>query len=70
MSNKGSDNNSVYRDQSRRQLNVNGKSYDYFSLAALEERFPSISSMPFSRKVLLENLLRHEDGETVTRRRH
>ena len=57
---------SVYRDQSRRQLDVNGTSYDYFSLAALEERFPSIAKMPFSRKVLLENLLRHEDGDSVT----
>ncbi|HEL5324337.1 aconitate hydratase AcnA [Stenotrophomonas maltophilia] len=45
----------------RSQLNVGGKTYDYFSLATLGQRF-DISHLPYSMKILLENLLRHEDG--------
>jgi aconitate hydratase len=51
----------------RRTLNVGGKSYDYFSLpAATEAGIGDVSRLPFSLKVLLENLLRWEDGRTVT----
>ena len=51
----------------RRTLKVDGKAYDYFSLKEAEENgLAGISSLPFSLKVLLENLLRHEDGRTVT----
>ena len=51
----------------RRTLNVDGASYDYFSLqAASEAGLGDISRLPFSLKVLLENLLRHEDGRSVT----
>src|SRR5690349_1156874 len=43
-----------------------GRSVDIFSLAALEQRgFPSVARLPFSLKILLENLLRHEDGRFV-----
>ena len=45
----------------RAQLDVNGKSYAYFSLPKLGERF-DIARLPYSMKILLENLLRHEDG--------
>ena len=50
----------------RKTLNVDGDSYDYFSLKAAEEACGDLSRLPFSLKVLLENLLRHEDGKTVT----
>ena len=50
----------------RATLNVNGKSYDYFSLATAAGKLGDISRLPFSMKVLLENLLRFEDGKTVT----
>jgi len=51
----------------RRTLKVDGDKYDYFSLKEAEANgLPGISSLPFSLKVLLENLLRHEDGRTVT----
>ncbi len=50
----------------RRELTVENKTYDYFSLAALSDKFGDISRLPFSLKVLLENLCRHEDGNTVT----
>ncbi len=48
----------------RARLDVNGKSYAYSSLAKLGERF-DIARLPYSMKILLENLLRHEDGVTV-----
>jgi aconitate hydratase len=51
----------------RRQLNVQGKLYDYHSLdAAVEQGVGDISRLPKSLKVVLENLLRHFDGRTVT----
>ncbi|MEG3089702.1 aconitate hydratase AcnA [Sphingomonas sp. PB4P5] len=50
----------------RATLDVNGKQYDYYSLAAAAEKYGDISRLPFSMKVLLENMLRFEDGKTVT----
>ncbi|MCE3519279.1 hypothetical protein LXJ58_31510, partial [Escherichia coli] len=50
----------------RTTLDVGGKAYDYFSLAKAAEKFGDISRLPFSMKVLLENMLRFEDGKTVT----
>jgi aconitate hydratase len=53
--------------KSRRTLSVGGKSYVYFSLPQAEKNgLKGISRLPYSMKVLLENLLRYEDGETVT----
>ena len=53
--------------QTRRQLTVEGKTYDYFSIEAASEALGlDFSKLPYSLKVLLENLLRHEDGTTVT----
>src|SRR5687768_10672962 len=52
--------------KTRRTLEVEGKQYDYFSLpAASAAGLGDISRLPFSLKVLLENLLRREDGRTV-----
>ncbi len=51
----------------RRTLSVNGKNFDYFSLKAAEKKgVGSIARLPYSMKVLLENLLRYEDGRSVT----
>ena len=53
--------------KSRRTLKAGGKTYVYFSLTAAEKNgLKGISRLPYSMKVLLENLLRHEDGNTVT----
>ena len=53
--------------KTRRTLKVGTKSYDYFSLEAAEKAgLGDVSRLPFSLKVLLENLLRWEDGRTVT----
>ncbi|PNU18768.1 aconitate hydratase AcnA [Geothermobacter hydrogeniphilus] len=52
----------------RRSLSVGGNDYQYYALEAVAEAgFGTIDRLPFTLKVLLENLLRFEDGETVTR---
>ena len=52
----------------RRTLTVGDKSYTYYDLKEAEKNgLSGISSLPFSLKVLLENLLRNEDGRSVTR---
>ncbi len=45
----------------RARLDVNGKTYTYCSLTKLGERY-DLAKLPYSMKILLENLLRHEDG--------
>lgn len=51
----------------RRTLTVNNTTYDYYSLEAAENAgLTGLSQLPCSLKILLENLLRHEDGTTVT----
>jgi aconitate hydratase len=51
-----------------RPLKVGSKTYAYFSLPAAEKNgLKGISRLPFSLKVLLENLLRNEDGRSVTK---
>ncbi len=54
--------------KTRRTLSVEGKQYDYFSLEAAAQAagLGDISRLPFSLKVLLENLVRLENGRTVT----
>ncbi len=52
--------------KTRKTLTVGGKSYDYFSIPEAEKTLGDVSRLPFSMKVLLENLLRFEDGRTVT----
>jgi len=51
--------------KTRRTLSVNGKDYDYFSLSAAESTIGDVSRLPYTLKVLLENLLRHENGVSV-----
>ncbi|HEY2346341.1 MAG TPA: aconitate hydratase AcnA [Xanthomonadaceae bacterium] len=50
----------------RAQLSVNGQTFHYHSLRKLGEKF-DIARLPYSMKILLENLLRHEDGVSVTK---
>ena len=50
----------------RTTLTAAGKTYSYYSLAKAAEKYGDISRLPFSMKVLLENMLRFEDGVTVT----
>ena len=47
-------------------LNIGGIDYEIYSLRKAEQTLGDISRLPYSLKILLENILRHEDGETVT----
>ncbi len=51
---------------SRATLQSGGKSYEIYRLQALESKGINLSRLPFSLRILLENLLRREDGESVT----
>src|SRR3569623_204731 len=53
--------------KTRSTLQVGDKSFAYYSLSKAGETLGDVSRLPFSMKVLLENLLRFEDGKTVTR---
>jgi aconitate hydratase len=50
----------------RQDLQAGGRTVGFFSLPALQSSgFPDVARLPFSLKILLENLLRHEDGRFV-----
>ncbi|HEY1630464.1 MAG TPA: aconitate hydratase AcnA [Rhizomicrobium sp.] len=52
--------------KSKKTLKVGSKTFGYFSLPAAEKKgLTGISRLPYSMKVLLENLLRHENGQSV-----
>ena len=48
-----------------KELNLSSGKVFYYSIKELSKQFPEIDSLPFSLKVLLENLLRHEDQPGV-----
>jgi len=52
--------------KTRQTLTVGGQSYDYYSIKLAEASLGDLSRLPFAMKVVLENLLRREDGRTVT----
>ena len=56
--------------KTRQTLNVGGKEYAYYSLAKAAEQLGDIARLPISMKVLLENLLRFEDGGFTVGRDH
>ena len=49
----------------RATLAAGGRDYEIYRLDSLQERY-DVARLPYTLKILLENLLRHEDGETVT----
>ena len=57
--------NDSFKTKSR--LKVGSSTYTFFSLTALEKTFPKVKRLPFSLRILLENLLRFEDGRSVRR---
>ncbi|MGY6707108.1 MAG: aconitase family protein, partial [Rhizobiaceae bacterium] len=60
--------NSLDSFKCRKTLTVNGKDHVYFDLKEAEKNgLSGVSRLPFSMKVLLENLLRNEDGRSVTK---
>ena len=52
--------------KTRRTLSVDGKTYHYFSLPEAAKSVGDITRLPYSLKVLLENVLRFEDGRSYT----
>ena len=53
--------------QSKGSLTVGGRTYEIYRLSALQDAGLDIARLPVSLRVLLENLLRNEDGKNVTR---
>jgi aconitate hydratase len=51
---------------SKSTLTSNGKSYEIYRLKALEQKGVTLGKLPYSLRILLENLLRQEDGKSVT----
>ena len=51
---------------SRSSLKTSGGELDFYGLEALEKRVGGVSRLPFSLKILLEGMLRHEDGVAVS----
>ncbi len=51
---------------SKSTLTSNGKSYEIYRLKALEQKGVTLAKLPYSLRILLENLLRQEDGKSVT----
>ena len=51
---------------SRSELKSGNQTYEIFKLSVLEKHGVSLASLPYSLRILLENLLRHEDGKSVT----
>src|SRR5579862_5108389 len=50
----------------RKTLQVGGRNVEYYSLPALQQQgYPEVGRLPYSLKILLENLLRHEGGPSV-----
>lgn len=55
------------RLETRKQLHVNGKEYTFYSIRALQKHgFKNVNRLPFSIRILLENLLRHADGDMIS----
>ena len=59
--------NSIDSFQTLDSLNVGGKEYAFYNIAKLHEKFPAIQKLPKSKKILIENLLRLEDGKDVNK---
>src|SRR5262252_7259644 len=53
--------------QTKGRMAVGSAGYEIFQLKKLAKKHPAVERLPFSLKILLENLLRHEDGRVVKR---
>ena len=56
---------SVNSFQTLDRFSLNGKEYNFYNLSLLENEFPKLKTLPKSKKILIENLLRLEDGKDV-----
>ena len=55
-----------FKQKCLKELKLNSGNYYYYSLKELSAQFPDINRLPFSLKVLLENLIRYEDKSSVS----
>ncbi|WP_403428664.1 aconitase family protein, partial [Staphylococcus aureus] len=56
-----------FKEQSKKHFDLNGQSYTYYDLKAVEEQgITKVSNLPYSIRVLLESLLRQEDDFVIT----
>jgi len=55
-----------WKEDVRKSFELHGKTYDYYSLEALEDAGYDVLRLPYSIKILLESLLRQEDGYVIT----
>ncbi len=58
---------SVDSFQTLDQFSDNGKKFIFYNLSKLDDKFPKIKNLPKSKKILIENLLRLEDGKDVNK---
>jgi aconitate hydratase len=54
------------KNKSKKNLTLNGKKYSYYSIKALENESFKVNSLPYSVRILLENILRQEDDKIIT----
>ena len=54
-----------YQSSAKKELTINNRKFEYFDLNSIDNEL--VRTLPYSLKILLENLLRHEDGINVTR---
>ena len=54
-----------YQSSAKKELTINNRKFEYFDLNSIDNEL--VKTLPYSLKILLENLLRHEDGINVTR---
>ena len=59
--------NSLDSFQTLDSLNIDGKSFVFNNISKLNDQFPNIQKLPKSKKILIENLLRLEDGKDVNK---
>ena len=57
----------ISKETFRETIEVQGQNYDYFSLKKASDIFGDLTTLPYSLKVILENLLRNFDGKIVTK---
>ena len=51
-------------------LNIGSKNYSFYNISKLNDQYPNIQKLPKSKKILIENLLRLEDGKDAVSYTH
>ena len=59
--------NSLDSFQTLDSLKINNKNFSFYNISKLNDQYPNIQKLPKSKKILIENLLRLEDGKDVNK---